>query len=224
MSIIPLLQRNEKNFLLSEFHHILLIHPMLSSLWNHYFSALALRYFGSESFITVLHQLQNSASFRLPHTTPHLEASKVYRLEPGDIFFLFSCFTSTSFRYKKGTCLFLVPTGLREISAPNKPYKSSVMKQIMLPHTSSTAMAIICKLDLRLCFTRLLVLLHNFLIMSLEIGVCVTQKPYCLLFPYSAQTQLFHVTDPSYAFKCLFLYLDFISLYFVHLYSWPLCV
>lgn len=67
-------------------------------------------------------------------------------------------------------CLLLVPIGLGEISAPNKPCKSSVMKQIMLPHTSSTAMAIIHKLDLRLCFTRLSVLLYNFLIMSSEIG------------------------------------------------------
>lgn len=65
-------------------------------------------------------------------------------------------------------CLFLAPIRLGEISAPNKPHKSSVMKQIMLPHTSSTVMAIIHKLDLRLCFTRLSVLLYNFLIMSSE--------------------------------------------------------
>lgn len=74
------------------------------------------------------------------------------------------------FEYRKDMCLLLVPIGLREISAPNKPCKSSVMKQIMLPHTSSTVMAIIHKLDLRLCFTRLSVLLYNFLIMSSEIG------------------------------------------------------
>jgi len=40
----------------------------------------------------------------------------------------------------------------------------------VLPHASSTVMAIIHKFDLWLYFTRLSLLLYNFLIMSLEIG------------------------------------------------------
>lgn len=127
------------------------------------------------------------------------------------------------FHYRNNMTLSLVPIGLVEISAPNKPHQSSVMKQIMLPHTSSTAMAIIHKLDLQLCFTRLSVLLRDFLITSSEVG-CVTQKPYYLQFPRPTQNQYFHVICGSYAVKCWFLQLDLITVYFSHLHSSHLCV
>lgn len=116
----------------------------------------------------------------------------------------------------------LVLIGLVEISAPNKPHKNSVMKQIMLPHASSTAMAIIHKLELQLCLTRLSVLLYNFLITSSEIG-CVTQKPYYLQFPCPAQ-KYFRVIYGSFAVKCWFLQLYSVTLYFSHLHSSPLCI
>lgn len=80
------------------------------------------------------------------------------------------------FKYRKDMCLFLVPIGLGDISAPHKPHKSSVMEQIMLPHTFSTVMAIIHKLDLWLCFARHSVLLYNFLTMSSDTGsACYTK-------------------------------------------------
>lgn len=80
--------------------------------------------------------------------------------------------------------LFPVPLGLGKTSS-NKPCKSSVTKQIMLPHTSSTGMAIIHKLDLWLCFTRLSVWLHNFLIMSLEVGSVLYTKAILSSVPLS---------------------------------------